>query len=257
MTAFVKISDEGSVRHLTLDRPERLNAVPADAWDQLTSAFADFERSPLRVLVIRGAGGNFCAGADLGDEIKGIRSPAQSAATMRVVSAAAQALFSISKPTVAAVEGVAVGAGMNLALGCDIVLAAQGARFSEIFVRRGMTLDFGGSWILPRLVGLAQAKELALTGRMVEAEEAAAMGMIARVADDIDGAVTEIIQSLLGGAPLAQHFAKRALAASGNLSLAEALAAETQAQAICLVSDDVVEGVTAFLQKRSPIFKGR
>jgi 2-(1,2-epoxy-1,2-dihydrophenyl)acetyl-CoA isomerase len=178
---------------------------------------------------------------------------------MRLPNKAALALHRVSKPTVAAVDGVAVGAGMNLALGCDLVIASSRARFSEIFVRRGLTLDFGGTWLLPRLVGLACARDLALTGRIVEAEEARAIGLVTGVvdADHLEAEVAEIAEQLAAGAPLAQRFIKVALDRSASMTFEQALAFEEQAQATLLGSDDLREGAAAFLQKRRPEFKGR
>ena len=152
--------DEDTIRVLTIEQPERLNAIPADGWAQLHAHLREFEASQMRVLIITGSGGSFCAGADLSD------GPAQSGIaqrhqSMRQIDAAAAALVRMTKPTVAAVDGVAVGAGMNLALACDVVVASTTARFAEIFARRGLTLDFGGSWLLPRIVGMQRAKELA------------------------------------------------------------------------------------------------
>jgi 2-(1,2-epoxy-1,2-dihydrophenyl)acetyl-CoA isomerase len=178
---------------------------------------------------------------------------------MELPNRAALALHRISKPTVAAVDGVAVGAGMNLALGCDIVIATERARFAEIFVNRGLTLDFGGTWLLPRLVGLARAREIALTGRMVGAEEALTIGLISAVVEH-EGLADEAerVAVMLGaGAPLAQRFIKVALDRSSTMTFEQSLAFEGQAQATLLGSEDLFEGAAAFFQKRPPEFKGR
>lgn len=154
------------MRWLTIDRPDRKNAIPFDGWSDLSAEFEAFEGSGQRVLVVTGAGGEFCAGADLDpSRIDRMQSVEDRHARMKVVAAAALALHRLTKPTIAAVDGVAVGAGLNLALGCDVVVATNRARFSEIFVKRGLTVDFGGSWLLPRIVGLQRAKEMALIGR--------------------------------------------------------------------------------------------
>jgi 2-(1,2-epoxy-1,2-dihydrophenyl)acetyl-CoA isomerase len=178
---------------------------------------------------------------------------------MRHVAAAARALHESTKPTVAAVDGVAAGAGMNLALGCDVVIATTRARFSEIFVRRGLTVDFGGTWLLPRRIGLARAKELALTGRMVVGEEALRYGLVAEVVEpgDLRRRASEVAAELAAAAPRAQQFAKVGLERSFEMSFDEALEYESQAQALCSASQDVIEGVTAFLEKRPPNFQGR
>ena len=248
------------VRWVTIDRPDRRNAIPADGWPLLTDAFIDFEKSDERVLVVTGAGGAFCAGADLDpDRFSGDASVATAHTRMKVVERAATALHRITKPTIAAVDGVAVGAGMNLALGCDVVVASERARFSEIFVRRGLTVDFGGTWLLPRLVGLQRAKELALSGRIVEAEEALALGIAMEVVpvDLLRVRVGEIASSFLAGAPIGQMFAKQGLNASFESSFSEAISWEGQSQAIVFGTEDVAEGVRAFLEKRDPRWKGR
>lgn len=258
--SWLKSETVDGIRWLTIDRPERKNAIPVDGWPLMTEAFTDFEKGPDRVLVVTGAGGAFCAGADLdADHFGSGTAVADAHRRMKVVERAATALHRTNKPTLAAVDGVAVGAGMNLALGCDVVIASDRARFSEIFVKRGLTVDFGGTWLLPRIVGLQRAKELALSGRIVEAEEAARLGIALEVvpAARMLDRVTEIARSFLAGAPIAQMFAKQGLNASFESSFSESMSWEGQSQAIALGTEDVVEGVAAFLQKRDPEWKGR
>ncbi len=253
------IADTGRVRTLTINNPEHKNAIPTSEWPQLADHLESFEASNQRALIITGAGDDFCSGADLGGSEFTDHTITARYADMGVVGRAATALHRISKPTVAAVEGVAVGAGMNLALACDIVIASRTARFSEIFVKRGLTVDFGGTWLLPRLVGLAVARDLALTGRMVSGEEAATLGLVSRAVESeaLQADAMEVATGLATGAPLAQRFIKTGLNRSLDLTFEQALAYEDQAQAICLSSEDVVEGVSAFLSKRDPDFKGR
>jgi 2-(1,2-epoxy-1,2-dihydrophenyl)acetyl-CoA isomerase len=256
---WLRAEDRGQIHWLTMDRPERRNAIPSEGWSDLVDAFHQFEQSPARVLVISGAGGAFCAGADLdlsrvaGESVTAIHQ------RMKTVGAAALALHRCTKPTIAAVDGVAAGAGLNLALGCDVVIASARARFSEIFVRRGLTVDFGGSWILPRVVGLQRAKEMALSGRILDAAEARDFGLVMDVVDEarFEERVNEVAQSFLAGAPIAQMFTKQGLNRAFEVTLAEALAFEGQAQSICGSTDDAVEGVHAFFEKREPVFKGR
>lgn len=257
---WLKRDGEDGIRWLTIDRPERKNAIPPEGWPELVEAFVDFEKSDDRVLIVTGAGGEFCAGADLDpDRFSGQVGVTEAHLRMKVVERAATALHRTTKPTIAAVDGVAVGAGMNLALGCDVVVASDRARFSEIFVRRGLTLDFGGTWLLPRVVGLQRAKELALSGRIVAADEAVRLGiaMEAVPAEYLHDRATEIARSFLAGAPLGQMFAKQGLNASFESSWSESLSWEGQSQAIAFGTEDVVEGIAAFLQKRDPEWKGR
>lgn len=256
---WLKTEIINAVRWLTIDRPERKNAIPTDGFPDLTAAFEDFDESEDRVLVVTGAGGEFCSGADLDrDRLAGM-SVSEAHQRMKVVERAAVALHRITKPTIAAVDGVAVGAGMNLALGCDVVVASDRARFSEIFVRRGLTLDFGGTWLLPRIVGLQRAKELALSGRIVEADEAGRLGIAMEVVPvaSLRDRVGELAASFASGAPIGQMFAKQGLNASFESSFAEAVSWEGQSQAVAFGTDDVVEGVAAFLDKRDPGWKGR
>lgn len=257
---WLKSETVDGVRWLTIDRPERKNAIPADGYPLLTEAFREFESGPDRVLVVTGAGGDFCAGADLDPEQFAGRIPVSDAhQRMKIVERAATALHRTSKPTIAAVDGVAVGAGMNLALGCDVVIASDRARFSEIFVRRGLTVDFGGTWLLPRIVGLQRAKELALSGRIVEADEALELGIAMEVVpvSGVLDRVREVARSFLAGAPIGQMFAKQGLNASFESSFAESISWEGQSQAIAFGTEDVVEGVSAFLEKRDPNWKGK
>ncbi|HEX6221463.1 MAG TPA: enoyl-CoA hydratase-related protein [Acidimicrobiia bacterium] len=258
---WLRVETKGAVRRVTIDRPDRKNAIPSpDGWPVLAAAFEDFEQSDDRVLVITGAGGDFCAGADLDPgRFSDGGSVADGHRRMKVVARAAMALHRTTKPTIAAVDGVAVGAGMNLALGCDVVIATERARFSEIFVRRGLSVDFGGTWLLPRVVGLQRAKELALSGRIVGAEEAVTLGIAIEMvpADDLETRATELADSFLAGAPLGQMFAKQGLNASFETSFADALAWEGQSQAIAFRTEDVAEGIKAFTEKRDPEWKGR
>jgi 2-(1,2-epoxy-1,2-dihydrophenyl)acetyl-CoA isomerase len=258
--SFLQITDEGPIRTVTLSNPGAMNAVPPGGWTDLADAFEAFDRDDARVLVITGAGGEFCAGADMRRDHPQVPSAAENAQRMRsTVNRAALALHRTTKPTIAAVDGVAVGAGMNLAIGCDIVLATDRARFAEVFVRRGLTLDFGGTWLLPRLVGLQRARELALTGRIVHADEALRIGLVTDVvaSDDLAVRATALAQDLATGAPLAQGFIKRGLDRSSALTFEQSLAFEEYAQGLLLASDDLREGAAAFIEKRPPRFRGR
>ncbi|MDQ4116779.1 MAG: enoyl-CoA hydratase/isomerase family protein, partial [Actinomycetota bacterium] len=183
--------DEGGVRTLTLNRPHRRNAVDRALWDALGEALtAITDDLGVRAVVLTGADGAFCAGADLSGGVPD-EHPLRG---MRRVNDVALLLHELPQPTVAAVDGVAVGAGWNLALGCDLVVATPRARFSQIFARRGLSLDFGGSWLLPRIVGLQQAKRIALLADVIGADEARALGLVTDVvaADELDGHVAAL-----------------------------------------------------------------
>jgi 2-(1,2-epoxy-1,2-dihydrophenyl)acetyl-CoA isomerase len=248
---------ENGVVTLTLNRPRVKNAIPPDMWEPLRCIFQEVRETETdRVLVITGAGGNFCAGADLGGGFSADSHPLNA---MAGVNAAALALHTLNKPTLAKVRGDAVGAGMNLALGCDLIVAEESARFSEIFARRALSVDFGGTWLLPRLVGIHKARELALLAEIISAREASEIGLINRVVADeeLDAFVEDWAGRLAAGPPLALQMTNRLLSNSSSLSFSEALDAEAWAQTVNLGSEDTMEGVKAFMEKRKPRFNGR
>jgi len=242
---------------LTLNRPERKNAMNAAMFNELLAVFREVDASTSdRVLVITGAGDAFCSGADLGDRGSDTR-PAL--ARLHWVADIALALHRIPKPVIAKVNGVAVGAGMNLALGCDLIIASDTARFSEIFARRGLSIDFGGSWLLPRLIGMHRAKELAFFADIISAKEAAEMGLVNRVlpASQLDAFVADWADRLAADPPLALSMTKRLLTNSFTTTMDEALEAEGLAQSVNTATEDTAEAIRAFLEKREPRFKGR
>lgn len=249
---------ENGVVTLTLNRPQVKNAVAEHMWEDLRCIFQEVTRSQAdRVLIITGAGGDFCTGADLSGDVAGPgRHPLDA---MHPVSAAALALHDVSKPTIAKVSGAAVGAGMNLALGCDLVVVDESARFSQIFARRGLSLDFGGSWLLPRLIGIHKAKELALFGEILSAQEAERMGLVNRVVaeGELDGFVAEWANRLAEGPPLTLQMNKRLLSGGLSLGLYESLQWEAAVQTVNFASEDTREGIAAFVEKRKPVFRGR
>ncbi len=246
----------GVVR-VVLNRPEKKNAVDATMWNELAAVLAEVaRRDDDRVLVLSGAGGAFCSGADLSGPRAVDEHPLF---TMDRIHGVALALHRLAKPVVACVDGDAVGAGCNLALGCDLVLATPRSRFAEIFVRRGLSVDFGGSWILPRLIGLHRAKMLCLTGDLVSARQALEMGLINEVheVDRIKGAVDDLVERLLAGPPVAQALIKRLLNDGALSTMSEALDAESSAQVVNIASGDAAEAREAFAAKRAPEFTGR
>ena len=178
---------------------------------------------------------------------------------MRAVNDAALALHRLPQPSIAKVDGVAVGAGCNLAFGCDLVVASSESRFSEIFSRRGLSLDFGGTWLLPRRVGLHRAKELAFFAEILSAPVAEELGLVNRVLprDELDAFVADWARRLAEGPPLALSATKAMLDASYSTGLAEALEREAAAQVVNIVSEDGKEALQAFLEKREAVFKGR
>ncbi len=256
-------ADTGVVT-LTLDRPHKKNALNSTMWKELLEVFSTFgQRDNERVLVITGSCGDFCSGADLSEgadrEAAGAEPPPprHQLDKMHDVSKVILALHQISAPVIAKVDGVAVGGGCNLALGCDLIVASERARFSEIFAQRGLSLDCGGSWLLPRLVGMHKAKELALLAEVISAQEAERIGIVNRVVptEDLDAFVDEWAVRLAQGAPLALKMTKRMLTDALSYSLNEALDAEAMAQTVNFGADDAREAIAAFLNKREPVFQ--
>lgn len=258
MSDHLLVERRDGVVTLTLNRPDTLNAITGAMWGGLRDVFDEVAHNrDDRVLVVTGAGKGFCAGADLvGQDLP--RGTGGRLEHMRGVGRSAAALRDIGKPTVAKVNGVAAGAGLNLALGCDLIIASDAARFSAIFVRRGLSMDYGGSWLLPRLIGVHRAKELALLAEVIDADEAARVGIVNRVvpAAELDAAVDAVVARLLRMAPIALAQTKRLLDQAFTVTFAEAVEAEAAAQVVNLGSADAREAVRAFMEKREPQFSG-
>ncbi|MFB4319256.1 enoyl-CoA hydratase/isomerase family protein [Actinomadura sp. 21ATH] len=256
MAEEVLLADrDGGVLTLTLNRPHRRNAIDAALWAALGDALTAAGRDPeVRALVITGAGGAFCAGADLSGGV----AAGHPLERMRGVNEVALLLHELPKPSIARVDGVAVGAGWNLALGCDLVVATPRSRFSQIFARRGLSVDFGGSWLLPRLVGLHQAKRLALLAEMIDAAEAHRLGLVSHLAepDGIAAYTAELAARLAAGPPVALAQTKALLNEGADRTMREALSAEARAQTINFATADAPAAFAAFNEKREPTFTG-
>ncbi|KRE34823.1 enoyl-CoA hydratase [Mycobacterium sp. Soil538] len=246
--------DRDGVRTLTLNRPERRNALDTRLWLELADALRRVKRDPdVRVVVLTGAGGAFSSGADIatGEKIH----PRHKLDRLTDV---ALALHELAVPTIAKVTGIAVGAGWNLALGCDLVVATPQSRFCQIFAKRGLSVDLGGSWLLPRMVGLQQAKRLVLLADMIDAQEAHALGLVTwvRPDDDIDVFVDDLAGRLAAGPPFALAQSKALLNDGATATLPQALANEARAQPGNFATADAGEAYAAFAAKRDPQFSG-
>ncbi len=243
---------------VTFDRPEKKNAINSRMWDELEEVARSLVGSTAdRCVVLTGAGGDFCSGADLSGGDDG--PPVHQLAAMRRINGVVQAIHELPQPTIAKVDGVAAGVGLSIALGCDLVVASERARFSAIFARRGLSLDGGGSWLLPRLVGLHRAKEIALFADVVDAGEALRLGILNRVVpvEELDKVVDEWAARLAGGPPIALAMTKRMLNRAFEQSFEQALDDEARSQTVNFGTKDTVEAITAFIQKRPPTFEGR
>jgi 2-(1,2-epoxy-1,2-dihydrophenyl)acetyl-CoA isomerase len=252
--------NEGVVT-VTMNRPARKNAANGTMWNELLAVFAEVTADRHdRVMILTGAGDAFCSGADLGDasDVAGLPGDPY-LVQMRALGEVALALHRIPKPTIAKVGGVAVGAGMSMALGCDLVVASDTARFSQIFSKRGLSIDFGASWLLPRFIGMHRAKELAFFADIIDANQAEEFGIVNRVvpAGDLNKFVDDWAARLALGPPLALSMTKTLLNNSFAVSMDQALEDEARSQSVNFASADTAEAIAAFIQKREPHFDGR
>ncbi|GHI06931.1 enoyl-CoA hydratase/isomerase family protein [Streptomyces cellostaticus] len=250
------------VSYVTLDRPEALNALTPALRDRLIGLLEEASASPdIRAVVLTGTGRGFCAGADLrGGAGGGERIPGDVSRTLRLgAQRLVRAVLDCEKPVIAAVNGTAAGLGAHLALACDLVLAAESARFIEVFVRRGLVPDGGGAYLLPRLIGPHRTKELMFFGDAVPAADAERMGLVNRVvADgDLEKTAREWATRLATGPTRTLALTKHLLNTSLDTDRATAFAAEAAAQEINMTTQDAGEGLRAFVERRSPEFRGR
>ena len=259
--ASLLIATHGAVRVLTLNRPAALNSFTGEMHGRLMSALDDAAAdASVRALVLTGAGRGFCAGQDLNDPaMAGQGVPDVGAVIEQRYRPLSERLFSMPVPTIAAVNGVAAGAGANVAIGCDIVFAARSASFIQAFSKIGLIPDAGGSWLLPRLVGRARALALAMTGDKLPAEEAERIGLIWKCVDDaalMDTALA-MAQRLAAMPSRALAATRRVIDAGSRSSLADAVTLEARTQGELGRAPDFAEGVAAFLGKRAPKFTDR
>ncbi|MFB6170134.1 MAG: enoyl-CoA hydratase/isomerase family protein [Haloarculaceae archaeon] len=259
-TIVLDVSD--SVATVTIDDPDRYNPLTREAYAALLEAFDDVEASDARVLVIQGAGDAFSAGGDVEDMKESLDSRPPAAEEIDHIreheQEAIARVVDLSVPTVAKVDGPATADGAALAVACDATLASERARLGFTHARFGLSLDAGASWLLPRLVGEKMALELAMTGRMVDAEEADELGLVNHVYphDEFEARCEEYVAGLAEGPPLALPHVKRLVRRGTDRPLDEALDEEASVQAAMFATDDYEEGVRAFLEKRDPEFRG-
>jgi 2-(1,2-epoxy-1,2-dihydrophenyl)acetyl-CoA isomerase len=254
----IDFSNEAGVARLTLNRPDRLNSFTVEMHEEVADALARLEGA--RVLVLTGAGRGFCAGQDLNDRAV---APGQSVdlgeSVEKRYNPLVRTLTSLPFPVIARVNGVAAGAGANIALACDIVVAARSAKFIQSFASIGLIPDSGGTWVLPRLVGQARALGLALTADPLPAETAAEWGLIWKAVDDdrLDGEVDALAARFAAAPTLGLARIKRMIRESWGHSLDEELDLQRDAMRELGYSDDYREGVAAFMEKRRPSFTGQ
>ena len=250
----------GAIRRITLNRPDKLNSFTRDMLSELDDALTDIAAdTEARALVITGAGRAFCAGQDLREAGAVEDGAAVRAVVERLYNPAIRLLRSLQIPVLAAVNGIAAGAGASLAIACDLVIAAESASFVQAFSKIGLVPDAGGSYFMPRLIGSARALGLALLAEPVDSRTAAQWGLIWKAVPDAEFAATIIATAeRLAQLPTAAvALTKQALNASGHHSLEQQLALEAELQAQAAETEDFQEGVKAFLEKRNPRFIGR
>jgi 2-(1,2-epoxy-1,2-dihydrophenyl)acetyl-CoA isomerase len=253
-------SVEGQLATITFNRPEKKNAISAVMFEELPDAFRRAATDDsVRCVVLTGAGGAFCSGADLSDPENMAGSPVEFKDRMTRIHGLVTAFIECPKPTIAKVTGVAAGAGCNLALGCDLIVASTEASFAELFVKRGLVVDFGGTWALTRLLPLHKAKELAFLGDTLTAEEADRWGLLNRLCQpgEIDAVVKDLAERLAGMPPRPLRMMKESFNRANERTLSENLDAESIGQTMAFASEDTREAVAAWLEKREPRFTGR
>ena len=251
---------DGGIKRVTINRPERRNSVDSETVEMLHDEIRRSAEDESKVIILTGAGEAFCAGADLqatgGHDIRKIDVTASLRSHTNPTIVAMRAL---PKPIIARVHGPAVGVGCNYALASDIIIASDQAKFGQVFVKIGLMPDGGSTYFLPRTVGYHKAFELMATGDVISAQDALALGIINRVvpADELDEAVDQMAARLAAAPAVAIAKIKQGLNHGERSDLASALDFEAVNQADCFRSEDFLEGVTAFIEKRKPNFKGK
>lgn len=247
--SFITVTRDAGVATITLNRPEKLNAFTGTMREDLLAALRECEGE---VVIITGAGRAFCAGGDV-EYMHTLQQSRDVGSFRKLLDAGRDVVLQIAsmpKPVIAAVNGVAAGAGCNLALACDYRIAAETAKLSQSFVKIGLHPDWGGTWLLPRLVGRSRAMEILMTGRMVEASEAFALGMVDRVVADARAEAETLARALAAAPPLAIARIKRALTLSETNDLRAQLELEAEHQVECFQSNEAIERIASFVAKR-------
>jgi enoyl-CoA hydratase/carnithine racemase len=258
--ALVETEQRGAVRHVVLNRPEKRNAFNADLVLAVGAALRAAADDPaVHCVVVRGAGPMFSSGMDVGALAAAGEEPEHARTFRRACIEAWNLAEAMEKPTVCQIQGGAIGGALELALACDLRVAAAGAVLGVPEVRLGLIPDVGGSSRLPQLVGLGRAKELVMTGRLIDAAEAERIGLVNRVAapEELEAATQALVDELLACGPLAVGRAKRVMDASARPALAATLELEIAMQELCLRTEDFAEGARAIMERRAPSFTGR
>ncbi len=254
----IMLKKEDKIATIIFNRPEKMNAVTPQMIEEILKVIAELSGDEgIKVVILTGAGRGFCAGSDLEHPVFTMQDPELIKRAVEDFGRLSLGLRSMPKPVIASVNGPAVGAGCNFALACDIIIASEGARFGQAFVNIGLHPDSGGSYFLPRLVGIAKACELIFTGKIIDAREAEKIGLVNQVvpASLLEAKTRELALQLAQGPTLALGLAKTSLYQGLEMNLYQVLEMEAKAQTLCILSGDVIEGIKAFREKRKPDFK--
>jgi len=256
------LEKDGHVAVLTLNRPDKMNAISAEMRENLPLTLQEVQEDDnLRCLIITGAGRGFCSGADVA--VQAARAAGQQAETSRktilqLVGSLILGFEKINKPIVAAINGIAAGVGLTITLACDLRIASANARFSAIWVKRGLIADGGATFLLPFIVGMEKALELTFTGDIIDAKEAERIRLVSRVVppEELMTLAKDLAQKIASGPPISVELVKRVMWEKIRNQLREQLLLESYAQNVCRTTQDQKEAVKAFMEKREPQFKG-
>lgn len=257
--AVVLYEKIGQIAKITLNRPKALNAMNGELVQSLASRLSEAEKdTDVRVIILTGAGKGFCAGGDL-SYLKQLTNVIEARGFITEVGALVSQIQSIAKPIIAMVNGVAAGAGFNLAIACDIVFAADTARFAQSFVKVGLVPDCGGMYLLPKIVGIHKAKELMFTADLIGVDKANELGLINRIAagDKLEEETLAFANKLIASAPIALGMVKKTLNGMEDMTLDNWLSHEADMQTLCMQTADHQEGIAAFMEKRAPKFQNK
>jgi 2-(1,2-epoxy-1,2-dihydrophenyl)acetyl-CoA isomerase len=259
LSEHVRLERDGFIATVTIDRPGTRNACSMAMWLTIRDHFRAIAASDARAVVLTGANGDFCSGADVVKSEGSSGFEGNQLTALRLLAESALAVHECPVPVIAKIDGYAVGAGLSLALATDIIWCSDRAKLSLVFAKRGLSLDYGSSWHLVRRLGIGRAKQLAFTAEMLDAQRAERLGLVDRVVAtaDFDTAVDELAGTIAAGPPIALSMTKKLLDNAASSTLTQALEAEALAGIVNLGTRDLREAFLAFREKRPPVFEGR